>query len=99
MGHPLSRQDRIREAYGQAVGDHDYSPRETMDYYTIKDILPVIRAAVTDVTLDEVCAVRREDEKLYDCPKEIELEHAPWCLQLSTGDPHGSRHHRPIRHI
>ena len=86
-GHPLSRQDRIGEAYGRAVGDHDYSPRGTEDYYTINDLLPVIRAAVTDVTLEEVCAVRWEDEKLYHCPIEIELEHAPYCLQLSSGYP------------
>ena len=49
--YPLSRQDRIREAYGRAVGGHDYSPRGIKDYRTTKDILPVIRAAVTDVTL------------------------------------------------
>ena len=85
--YPLSRQDRIREAYGRAVGDHDYSPRGIKDYHTIKDLLPVIRAAVTDVTLEEVCAVRWEDEKLCHCPNEIEMEHAPWCLQVSTGYP------------
>ena len=84
---PLGRQDRIREAYGRAVGDHDYSLRGIKDYYTIKDLLPVIRAAVPDVTLEEVCAVRWEDEKLYHCPNEIELEHAPFCIQLSTGYP------------
>ena len=66
--YPLSRQDRIREAYGRAVGDHDYSLRDIKDYHTIKDILPVIRAAVPDVTLEEVCAVRWEDEKLFHCP-------------------------------
>ena len=49
--YPLSRQDRIREAYGRAVGDHDYSSRGITDYHTTKDLLPVIRAAVTDVTL------------------------------------------------
>ena len=85
--YSLSRQDRIREAYGRAVGDHDYSPRGIKDYHTIKDLLPVIRAAVTDVTLEEVCAVRWEDEKLCHCPNEIEMEHAPWCLQVSTGYP------------
>ena len=85
--HPLSRRDRIREAYGRAVGDHDYSSRGIKDYYTTKDLLPVIRAAVTDVTLEEVCAVRWEDEKLDCCPCEIEMEHAPWCLQVSTGYP------------
>ena len=84
---PLSRQDRIREAYGRAVGDHDYSPRAIKDYHTIRDLLPVIRAAVADVTLEEVCAVRSEDKRLTHCPNEIELEHAPWCLQLSTGYP------------
>jgi len=83
----LSRQDRIREAYGRAVGDHDYSPRGIKDYRTIKDILPVIRAAVTDVTLEEVCAVRWEDKKLSHCPIEIEMEHFPYCLQLPTGYP------------
>ena len=62
--YPLSRQDRIREAYRRAVGDHDYSPRDIKDYHSIKEIFPVIRAAVTDVTLEEVCAVRWEDEKL-----------------------------------
>ena len=85
--YPLSRQDRIREAYGRAVGDHDYSPRGIKDYHTIKDLLPVIRAAVTDVTLEEVCAVRWEDEKLCHCPNEIEMEHAPCCLQVPTGYP------------
>jgi hypothetical protein len=86
-GHPLSRQDRIREAYGRAVGDHDYSSRDIEDYYTIKDLVPVIRAAVTDVTLEEVCAVRWEDKKLYWCPLEIETEHASFCILLSTGYP------------
>ncbi len=85
--YPLSRQDRIREAYGRAVADHDHSPRSIKDYYSIKDLLPVIRAAVTDVTLEEVCAVRWEDEKLAHCAIEIELEHAPYCLQVPTGDP------------
>ena len=54
----MSRQDRIREAYGRAVGDHDYSPRSIEDYLSTKDFLPAIRAAVPDVTLEEVCAVR-----------------------------------------
>jgi hypothetical protein len=85
--YPLSRQDRIREAYRRAVGDHDYSSRNVKDYYTIKDIFPVIRAAVTDVTLEEVCAVRWEDKKLYWCPKEIEMELAPCCVQVQTGYP------------
>lgn len=85
--YPLSRQDRIREAYGRAVGDHDYSPRGIKDYRTIKDLLPVIRAAVADVTLEEVCAVRWHDEKLYHCPIEIETEHAPCCLLVPTGYP------------
>ena len=85
--YPLSRQDRIREAYGRAVGDHDYSPRGIKDYRTIKDILPVIRAAVTDVTLEEVRALRWEDKKLSHCPIEIEMEHFPYCLQLPTGYP------------
>ena len=83
----MSRQERIREAYGRAVGDHDYSPRSIKDYHSIKDLLPVIRAAVPDVTLEEVCAVRREDEKIVHCPSEIELEHASYCLQVPTGDP------------
>ena len=30
----VSRQDRIREAYGRAVGDHDYSPRDIKDLTT-----------------------------------------------------------------
>ena len=85
--YPLSRQERIREAYGRAVGDHDYSPRDVKDYHSIKDLLPVIRTAVPDVTLEEVCAVRWEDEKLCHCPSEIETEHASWCLQVPTGDP------------
>ena len=85
--YPLSRKDRIREVYRRAVGDHDCSLRRIRDYYTIKNILPVIRAAVTDVTLEEVCAVRWENKKLYWCPAEIELEHAPFFIQLSTGDP------------
>ena len=85
--YPLSRQDRIREAYLRAVGDHDYSPRDIKDYHTVKDLLSVIRAAVTDVTLEEVCAVRWEDEKLDCCPNEIEIEHAPYCLQVPTGYP------------
>ena len=85
--YPLSRQDRIREAYGRAVGDHDYSPRGIEDYHSIKDLLPVVRTAVTDVTLEEVCAVRWEDEKLAHCPIEIEMEHASWCLQVPTGHP------------
>jgi hypothetical protein len=85
--YPLSRQERIREAYGRAVGDHDYSPRDVKDYHSIKDLLPVIRAAVPDVTLEEVCAVRWDDEKLCHCPSEIETEHASWCLQVPTGDP------------
>ena len=85
--YPLSRLDRIREAYGRAIGDHDYSPRNIEDYHSIKDLLPVIRAAVTDVTLEEVCAVRCEDEKLCHSPSEIESEHASYCLQLPTGDP------------
>ena len=83
----MSRQDRIREAYGRAVGDHDHSPRSIEDYLSIKDFLPAIRAAVPDVTLEEVCAVRWEDEKLVHCPSEIELEHAPYCLQVPTGYP------------
>ena len=85
--YPLSRQDRIREAYGRAVGDHDYSPRGIKDYRTIKDLLPVIRAAVADVTLEEVCAVRWEDKRLSLSPIEIEIEHFPYCLQLPTGYP------------
>jgi hypothetical protein len=85
--YPLSRQDRIREAYKRAVGDHDSSPQEIEDYYTINDLLPVIRAAVADVTLEEVCAVRWKDEKLYHCPIEIEVEHAPYCILLPTGYP------------
>jgi hypothetical protein len=85
--YPLSRQDRIREAYGRAVGDRDCSLRDIMDYRTIKDILRVIRAAVPDVTLEEVCAVRWEDEKLFWCPAEIELEHVPFCLLVPTGYP------------
>ena len=84
---PLSRQDRIREAYGRAVGEHDHSLRDIGDYHTIKDLLGDIHAAVPDVTLEEVCAARWEDEMLYWCPKEIELEHAPFCLQLPTGYP------------
>jgi hypothetical protein len=86
-GHPLSRQGRIREAYERAVGLHDYLPRAVEDYYTINDLLPVIRAEVADVTLEEVCSVRWEDEKLYHCPAEIEAEHAPCCILLSTGYP------------
>ncbi|MGB7278645.1 MAG: hypothetical protein WBD15_12970, partial [Pseudolabrys sp.] len=78
----MSRQDRIREAYARAVGDHDHSPRSFEDYYCIKDFLPAIRAAVPDVTLEEVCAVRWDDEKLVHCPSEIELEHASYCLQV-----------------
>ena len=85
--YPLNRQDRIREAYRRAVGDHDHSPRSVEDYLSTKDFLPAIRAAVPDVTLEEVCAVRWEDEKLGHCPCEIELEHAPWCLQVPTGHP------------
>ena len=85
--YPLSRQDRIREAYGRAVGDHDYSPRGIKDCPAIKDLLPVIRASVTDVTLEEVCAMRWEDEKFNWCPNEIEMEHFPYCLQLPTGYP------------
>ena len=85
--YPLTRQDRIREAYGRAVGDHDRSLRDVKDYHTVKDILPIIRAAVPDVTLEEVCAVRWEDEKLYWCPTEIELEQAPFCLLVPTGYP------------
>ena len=83
----MSRQDRIREAYGRAVGDHDHSPRSIEDYLSTKDFLPAIRAAVPDVTLEEVCAVRWEDEKLVHCPSEIELEHASYCLQVPTGYP------------
>ncbi len=83
----LSRQDRIREAYGRAVGDHDYSRRNVKDYHCINDLLPVIRATVPDVTLEEVCSVRGEDRRLSLCPVEIELGHAPWCLQVPTGWP------------
>ena len=85
--YPLSRQDRIREAYRRAVGDHDHSPRSIEDYLSTKDFLPAIRAAVPDVTLEEVCAVRWEDEKLAHCPSEIEMEHASYCLQVPTGYP------------
>jgi hypothetical protein len=46
-----------------------------------------IRAAVPDVTLEEICVVRWEDEKLLECPGEIELEHASCCLQVPTGYP------------
>src|SRR4051812_12093689 len=84
--HPLSRQDRIREAYERAVGDHD-SSRGIEDYYTIEFLFSVIRATVTDLTMEEVCAVRWEDAKLDHCPNEIELEHAPFCIQVSTGYP------------
>jgi len=83
----LTRQEQIREAYRRAVGDHDYSPHDIEDYYTIKDLLPVIRATVADVTLEEVCAARWEDKKLYHCPIEIELEQASWGLEVPTGDP------------
>ena len=31
--------------------------------------------------------MRWEDEKLCHCPCEIESEHAPYCLQVPTGDP------------
>jgi hypothetical protein len=85
--YPLSRQDRIREAYRRAVGDHDQSPRSIEDYHSIKDLLLVIRAAVADVTLEEVCAVRWGDEKLFHFPSVIELEHASYCLQVPTGHP------------
>ena len=40
----MSRQDRIREACGRAVGDHDHSPRSIEDYLSTKDFLPAIRA-------------------------------------------------------
>jgi hypothetical protein len=83
----MSRQDRIREAYGRAVGDHDHSPRSIEDYFCTKDFLPAIRAVVPDVTLEEVCAVRWEDQKLVHWPAEIEEEHASWCLQVPNGDP------------
>jgi hypothetical protein len=83
----LSRQDRIREAYGRAVGDHDYSRRNVKDYHCINDLLPVIRATVPDVTLEEVCSVRCEDRRLSHCPVEIEIAHAPWCLQVPSGAP------------
>lgn len=82
-----SRQDRIRGAYRRAVGDHDYSRRDIKDYYSVKDLLPAISAAVPDVTLEEVCAARWEDQRLRHCPMEIEVEHAPYCLQVPTGDP------------
>jgi hypothetical protein len=85
--YPLSRQDRIREAYRRAVGDSGYSPRDIKDYHTAKDLLSLIRAAVPDVTLEEVCVVRREDKKLSWCPVEIEAEHAPFCLQVPTRYP------------
>ncbi|MET3838578.1 hypothetical protein [Bradyrhizobium sp. OAE829] len=84
---PSSRQDRIREAYRRAVGDHDYSSREPKDCSAVKDLLPVIRDVVTDVTLEEVCAVRWEDQKIYWCPLEIETELAPHCILLPTGYP------------
>jgi hypothetical protein len=83
----MIRQDRIREAYRRAVGDHDHSPRSIGDYLSTKDFLPAIRAAVSDVTLEEICAVRWEDEKLVHWPAEIEQEHASWCLHVPTGDP------------
>jgi hypothetical protein len=83
----MSRHDRICEAYRRAVGDHDHSPRSITDYLSTKDFLPAIRAAVPDATLEEVCAVRWEDEKLVHCPAEIEQEHASWCLQVPTGYP------------
>ena len=84
----MSRQDRIREAYGRAVGDHDHShAKHRADYLSTKDLLPAIRAAVPDVTLEEVCAVRWEDEKFVHCPGEIEMEHAPYCLHVPTGHP------------
>jgi len=86
---PQSRPDRIREAYRRAVGDHDYSERDVEDYYAIKHFLPAIRAAVPDVTLQEVCAVRWEDERLSHCPAEIESFQAPCCLLAPTGYPTG----------
>ena len=81
------QQDWIREAYGRAVGAHDHSPRSIEDYLGTKDFLPAIRAAVPDVTLEEVCAVRCDDEKLVHCRSEIELEHASCRLQVPTGYP------------
>ena len=86
-GYPLSRQDRIREAYQRAVGDHDHSEHRLEDYLSTKDFLPAIRAVVPDATLEEVCAVRWEDEKLAHCPVEIEQEHASWCLLVPSGYP------------
>ena len=49
--------------------------------------LPGHPRAVPDVTLEEVCAVRWDDEKLVHCPSEIEIEHAPYCLQVPNGYP------------
>ena len=40
-----------------------------------------------DVALEEVCAVRLEDEKLCHCPCEIESMHSFWCLQVPNGYP------------
>ena len=31
--------------------------------------------------------MRWDDEKLVHCPSEIEIEHAPYCLQVPTGYP------------
>ena len=83
----MSRQDQILEAYRRAVGDHDYSPRDVEDYYCINDLLPVIRTAVPDATLEEVGAARWEDKKLNHCPCEIESMHGSWCLQVPNGYP------------
>jgi hypothetical protein len=85
--YPLSRKERIREAYGRAVGDHDYSPRDVKDYHSIKDLLPVIRAAVTDVTLEEGLRHTLGGREALSLPSEIETEHASWCLQVPTDDP------------
>jgi hypothetical protein len=81
------RQDQIWEAYRQAVGDPDYSSYAVRDYPKIEDLLPDILAAVPDVTLEEVCAARLEDEKIGHDPWEIELEDPPYCLLVPTGHP------------
>ena len=83
----MSRQDRIRDAYRRAVGDHDHAPRSIEDYLSTKDFLPGIRAAVPDVTLEEVCAVRWEDESSFTVPVKSNWSMPPAASKCRPATP------------
>ena len=60
----MSRQDRIREAYGRAVGDHDHSP-DGASQFTLSRINQDPPIATTDEFFNGICQLQtRPRERL-----------------------------------